>query len=431
MKTYTFIIKLFFAFSFSLLFSSSLFAQWRDFSLRYNQILKGELVSVGNAFVVNPNPYNSTTCNTYTDGPFTDPVTTNNSQQYYCHYNVDDEQGKAATRAELQIPTGAKIVWAGLYWQALTPHKENYDNFSIEIRNDNDGTGYHSQTATHVDVQSNYTSNIDPVGSSSDADSADLYSAFADVTQLFQSNNWQDGNYTVRTPDVMEGRETNFGVYGAWNLVVIYQDYNASYKSFSIFDGWKQVACQKYRGPACTEEGDVEVDINGFYTPDRDEIKSNITFFAAEGDYNINGDKLKAIRQSDGATVEFLNDNNPGLTNQTFSSYVHTTGTRSPNEQNNNGIDIQSVSIGTDTTYNLLESGQTSLEFHFTSTGDLYFPSVLAFATEVYAPRICYDYTYGQNGYFQTAPSIKPVRVEGTFNSDPIDVKLYFKNLEN
>jgi hypothetical protein len=45
---------------------------------------------------------------------------------------------------------------------------------------------------------------------------------------------------------------------------------------------------------------------------------------------------------------------------------------------------------------------------------------------------ICYDYTYGQNGNYVTAENLEDAIISGTFDSSkPIDVKLYFKNLEN
>jgi len=401
---------------------ASTHSDFADFTKRTSFFARGELVSIGNAWTVNPQNYTITTCNTYTTGPYVDPVSSNNADYYYCHYNIDGNQGEAATQAELLIPPNSTIKWAGLYWQALTPHKDSYDDLSIKIRYDGDNASYQTVTATEVNYQANYTSRIDPVGSSTGATSADLYSAFADVTELFQNQGWLDGNYTVATADVMEGNEDNFGVYGAWNLIVVYENNDASYKNFTIFDGWKQVS---------SSNNDVQIDIDGFYTPKTTPINAKVAVFTAEGDYNIDGDKLKAIRQSDGIEYEFLNSNNSNLTNQTFSSYVHTDGVRSPSEQNNNGIDIQIFDIGTGTEANLLEPEQSSMEFHFTSTGDLYFPSVIAFATEVYAPKFCYDYAYQQQNIYFTEKNdgTKLPRIVGNVQThEPIEVKVYIRN---
>jgi len=342
---------------------------FRDFSKRVKFFAAGNMVTIGNTFDVSPKNYNSNTCNTYTDGPYLDPITKNNSKYYFCQYNVDGKQGSAATTAQLTIPQGSTIKWAGLYWQALTPHRTTpYSTMTIDIRRDENGTAYKTVPVTHVDYQSEYSDRIYPVGSSKGATSADIYSAFANVTKLFKQQGWLSGDYTVKTSDIMEGRETDFGVYGGWDLIIIYENPNDSYKSFTVFDGWKQVS-------SSYKENDVPVTVSGFYTPKQTPIKATISIFAGEGDYN-------------------------NSTDQTFSSYIDTTGNRIPDEYNNNGIDIQQFNVGSTTKYNLLQTRQTSITFHFTSTGDLYFPSVLAFTTDIYAPNICYDYTYGQDGNF-------------------------------
>jgi len=402
------------------------YGSFRDFSKRVKFFAAGNMVTIGNTFTVAPQNYNSSTCDSYTNGAFVDPVSTNNANQYFCQYNVDGKQGSAATTAQLIIPPGSTIKWAGLYWQALTPHRtSSYNTMTIDIRRDENGTTYTQVPVTHVDYQSKYSYNIYPVGSSAGATSADIYSAFANVTDIFKNKRWLSGHYTVRTSDVMEGREKYFGVYGGWNLIVIYENPNESYKSFTVFDGWKQVSSNR-------DENNVPITVSGFYTPKQKPIKAKISIFAGEGDYNIGGDKLLALRKSDNTLIPLVNSHNPNSPNQTFSSYIHTTGSRTPSEYNNNGIDIQEFNVGSNTTYNLLQTQQSDLTFHFTSTGDLYFPSVLAFTTDIYKPNICYDYTYGQNGHFITAPSIKPPLLDGTFDkSKPIDIKLYFKNLEN
>jgi len=396
---------------------------FKDFSKRVSFFAQGDMVSIGNTFTVAPfnNNYRAN-CSTYTNGSYYDPITSNNSERRYCHYNVDGVQGEAATRAELNIPSGSTIKWAGLYWQALTPHRSSYTNLSIKIRKD--GQPYQSVIANEVNYKSSYTGSITPVGSSSGATSADLYSAFADVTKVFQDQNWKDGNYTVATADVMEGRESNFGVYGAWNLIVVYEDRtSATYKSFTVFDGWKKVS---------GSSANVPVTVSGFYTPKSLPINAKVAVFAAEGDYNINGDKLKAYRNSTSSYYEFLNSNNPSRTNQTFSAMVQTSGTRTPSQQNNNGIDIQIYDIGTGTSANLLQTEQTSLDFTFTSTGDLYFPSVLAFSTEIYTPKMCYDYSIKQDGHYLNIDrdSSQIARIDSLVSSSDIGITIYLKNKE-
>lgn len=410
--------------------SATLNNDFTDFAKRISFFAQGSMVSIGNTFTVAP--YNNdwqANCDTYTNGAYYDPITSNNLNRKYCHYNVDGVQGYAATTAELVIPHGAEIKWAGLYWQALTPHRTtSYDSLSFGIRREEDNSStYTTLNAQSVNYKSSYSPSYSmyPVGSSgTDPDiTGDLYSAFRDLTTLFKTNNWSDGNYTIRSSDVMEGRESNFGVYAAWNLIVIYKDTTDSYKSFTVFDGWKSVSFYS---------SNVNIPISGFYTPKTTPINARIAVFAGEGDYNINGDKLKALRQSDNTLVEFLNSNNPGHTNQTFSSFVNTTGTRVPSQQNNNGIDVQTMDIGTGTTYDLLQTEQTDMDFYFTSTGDLYFPSVIAFSTEIYTPSLCYDYSLKQDGrYLDIDRNTDHIaRVNTRISDSPIDVTIYLRNKE-
>ncbi|WP_456322312.1 hypothetical protein, partial [Hydrogenimonas sp.] len=395
---------------------------WRDFCIRFKANVMGDMVSIGNTLTVAPkNDANSADCNTYTNGSYIDPILTNNSEKRYCHYNVDGEQGSAATRAELLLPPGSKIVWAGLYWQALSDPIDP-DNFSIDIRKD--GESYHTVSADRIDYQNDYSKHTVKTGSSSGRGKyADIYSAFADVTDLFQNEGWLDGNYTIRTTDVMEGRETWFGIFSAWNLIVVYKNNSSLLKNITIFDGWKQVSND-------VGHKDVQVDVSGFYTPRRTPINASVAVFAAEGDYNIDGDKLKA-RDQNGALVEFLNNNNPSLSNQTFSSLVQTAGSREPQERNNNGIDIQQLDMG-----DIMAPEQTSMEFHFTSTKDLYFPSVIAFSTDLFQPKFCYDYSYKQASRVFTedlnvsGESFEPYIHGNLIPGIPIDISLYIKNME-
>ena len=117
-----------------------------------------------------------------------------------------------------------------------------------------------------------------------------------------------------------------------------------------------------------------------------------MSVFAAEGDKNIANDKLTTINENTSTTIELLTE-----ADQTFNSSISGGGARVPELINNNGIDIQTHDISS-----YLAPLQSSMEFHFTSNQDTYWPSVLAFATEIYDPDFCYDYAYKQNNYYFT-----------------------------
>lgn len=402
----------------SLFFSSFLSAtvtnDYRDFSLRHNVFYKGDMVSIGNTALVPPTTQDSTICSTYTNGPYSTDVASANNYYYLCGYQVDSGTTNSTT-AELNLPTGATIKWAGLYWQGLVADTDFSTTMNIKIKKD---FGTYT-TITYDDLD--YLSGSGKTGYTS-------YSAFKDMTSTFSANNWSEGNYTVADIPVVEGKIDNLGTYGAWNLVVIYEDLLSStqkFRSFSIFDGWKVV--KDVLGYT-----DVQINLSGFYTPKSTPINANISVFAAEGDKHIYNDYLKSFNynNSPATSVDIMPS---GETSQTFNSSISGTYYRVPNLINNNGIDIQTHSIG-----DYLQTEQSDIEFHFTSTQDTYWPSLLAFSTELYVPVFCYDYAYKQQGIYFTEendgleyPTLTDINstIGSVIAGEPIETTIFIRNL--
>ena len=385
---------------------------YRNFTLRKSFYTKGNMKTIGNTILVPPTTQDSSICSTYTNGAFTSNATNGNNDYFLCAYRVDLGTSSSTTSA-LDLPSGAEIQWAGLYWQSVVKYGD-YDfsnQMKIQIKKDSDS--YENVTSTTLDYYNEgYTT--------SEGSSTYSYSAFADVTDILSANSWEGGDYTIANIPTYEGKITSLGTYGAWSLVVIYSDIESAtekLRSFSVFDGWKVVKDESgYR--------DVQIDVAGFYTPDKSDISASLSVFAAEGDKNIPFDKLTTINNNTAATVELLTE-----TDQTFNSSISGGGTRVPQLINNNGIDIQSYDIGS-----YLAPLQSSMEFHFTSNQDTYWPSVLAFSTEIYDPDFCYDYAYKQNNsYFteQNDGSYTPKIIGSVIHSSPVEVSLYIRNQED
>lgn len=392
--------------------SSPIFAvitnSYRDFSVRHHVFYKGDLVSIGNSVLVPPTTQSSTICSTYTNGPYYSNVTNSNASYYLCGYQVDSGTTNSTT-AELNLPAGATVKWAGLYWQALVADGSFSTDMKIKIKKD---SGAYT-TISYDDID--YLSGSGKSGYTS-------YSAFKDLTEMFTSNNWTDGNYTVADIPVVEGKVDTLGTYGAWNLVVIYEDLLSTtqkFRSFTVFDGWKVVKDAK-------GHRDVKIDLTGFYTPKTTPINANISVFVAEGDKHIYGDYLKTFNYNNSPPTS-VNLMPSGESKQTFNSSISGTYARTPNLINNNGIDIQTHSIG-----DYLKTEQTDIEFHFTSNQDTYWPSVLAFSTELYVPKFCYDYAYSQQGIYFTEEndgSKNPEIVGDVIRGESVEVKFFIRNL--
>ena len=387
----------------------------REFCLRKRITLQGGMTTVGNTILVAPAGQDTdgddegdvNNCATYTNGPFIVDAPTANNYWYLCNYEQDGQTN--ATTAELNIPSTATVEWAGLYWQALVAKGTILNTMSPDIKKGAgayvDISGYDKLDFKEDDGKTDYTN----------------YSAFKDLTTLFQSNSWGEGNYTVANIPVQEGKLSNLGTFGAWSLVVIYSDDSGTYKNFSVFDGYKVVKDSSgYR--------DVQIDVDGFYTPKSGDIAAKVSIFAGEGDKYWTNDYLQALNLGGGLSTI------PGGS-QTFNSSISGGGARLPFVTNNMGIDIQTHDIGTLSGYNLLTNEQSSIEFHFTSTQDTYWPSMIAFETDIHIPLLCYDYSYSQNGSDITEDNngsiyVTPHLSGDLVNAEPIYMQVFIRNDE-
>ncbi|MDD3598386.1 hypothetical protein, partial [Sulfuricurvum sp.] len=372
-----------------------------DFFLRKQLYAKGNMKMIGNTVLVAPTTQNSSTiCTSYTNGSFIPNATNTNDEYYLCGYSVDGNQINA-TRSELNIPKTSKILWAGLYWQALIKTTDFSTSQTIKIRNDANGSNSYKSISPDrlYYMESGYSSTT-------------AYSAFKDVTSLFTENGWVDGNYTVANIPVYEGKLSNLGTYGAWSLTVIYEDTSEQYRSFSVYDGWDRVSNSR----------DVTISPSGFYTPNRLLVtaEAKVSLFTAEGDKNIDGDTLETKNYRTNSSVTL-----PASSNNTFISTISGGGSRTPNAVNNQGIDIQTYEIG-----DLLEKKQTDMDFTLTSTGDVYWPSVIAFSTVLIAPELCYDYSFKQNGAYLKASNTgnQLPLLSGYISDAALETTIYIRN---
>lgn len=378
-------------------------ANYRDFELRTQLYAKGNMKTIGNTVLVAPSPNSTANCTTYTNGAYLTTSTSANTDVTLCGYSVDGTQMNATT-SELALPQNSKVIWAGLYWQGMM--RNNIDtNMIVKIRRE--GSSY-------VDIRPNVLNYADS-GYNYDGDNGISYAAFTNITHLFGDGKWNEGNYTVANVPVIEGGEgSGLGTYGAWTLVAIYETSTEKFRSFSVFDGWKKV----------TSSTDAIIDVSGFYTPNRtlDITAAKVSIFAAEGDLPYTGDQLVTTNYNTNSTVYLQT-----IANNTFNSSVTGGGTRTPNPSNNFGIDIQSFDIG-----NLLKPKQTDMRFTLTSSLDVYWPSMIAFATELIAPELCYDYSFKQDGHYLKADnngSQLPF-LDGYVSESPIEVAIYLRNNE-
>lgn len=384
---------------------------YRPFTLRHREVIHGNMLTIGNTILVAPQDQSSNVCNSYRNGAYRDD--TNSANNYYelCAYYDDPNANFPTTTAQLPLPSGddVEVVWAGLYWQALVEDSYDIEDMTIKIK--------HQDSSQYETVDFDQLDWMKDVGHSGYIS----YSAFKDVTYLFQNNNWKSGDITVGDIPVAEGKIDTLGTYGAWTLVVIYKKDNEKFRAMNVYDGWQQVD---------SDHAEVDIPISDFITPKSTPVSAQTSVFTAEGDKYIPNDYLKAkpSKQTNWTMLTHASDN------QTFYSAINTpvSFTRSPDPTNNQGIDIQAFNLGTDG-LNIIKPAESSIDFKFGSDQDRYWPSMISFSAELRTPNLCYDYSYKQNGRYFTEENdgSKDPHIKGElFSEDPVKVGLFIKNQE-
>ncbi|OHE19299.1 MAG: hypothetical protein A2540_04175, partial [Sulfurimonas sp. RIFOXYD2_FULL_37_8] len=163
--------------------------------------------------------------------------------------------------------------------------------------------------------------------------------------------------------------------YGAWSLVVIYEDYDDTLKNISLYDGFIAV-----------NDGDTRsTTLSGFLTPTSGAVHSNLLIFGGEGDITL----TDSVTMTDRFGIDRSLGSNIFDSSQEINGVSVTS--RNPSCINTIGIDIDSFDVGsTSATTQIIGNGQTSTTVKLKSTGDVYYPGVFAFSTELYIPDVCY-----------------------------------------
>jgi len=168
--------------------------------------------------------------------------------------------------------------------------------------------------------------------------------------------------------------------------------------------------------------------LNGFVTPTTavDGVDSTISIFAGEGDLNILGD-YAILTNQDGYDYDL-----PFVGTSYFDSSIEDVPNRNPIIANNNGIDIHTTQVGTSAGADRpIKTNHTSATLTLGSDGDVYMPSMVAFATELYVPLFCFDYAYKQQGKYFTEENNgtkKPEIIGDIVSGEPIEVTLFVRN---
>ncbi len=374
----------------------------RDFELRHQENLFGDVKVLGNTVLCALNANGQ--CQETPKGKSNDAL---------------DLQKAPVSYSTLKMPDKSKVVYARLYWQGRRGTYSKWSSHTktlastIRLKKGN-GT-FQTFHADILDTQRLYA--------------AALYSASAVVTDYIKNNG--NGKYYIDTKSFYThtgstwyddpSHRDGLGAYGAWVLVVVYQDPNETKaRNVSIFDGYKTVH----------DGNSVNIAVSGFLTPKAHKVDSQLYAFAAEGDKYIYGDDFLMAGRLHNTQLKSIAPNS----DDAFDSRIDILNTpRKPSLSNNNGIDIQEYNVGTTSgALGIITNNEIGAKFQFRTDRDAYFPSLLVFSTEIYLPKMCYDYSVRQdNQYLQLNRSAYPEgRIDGPISSSNLDVTVYLRNME-
>lgn len=339
----------------------------RDFEIRNppeTRNIKGNLKVIGNTVLCYKN-----------NGVCRDTDSANNqvSLSYIDVDNTNNTYNNSSQAQVANVPSSAKIVWAGFYTQGYLKTTSSATLNALNSSPNYLTTPTGSTISLMPDVIDLYPYRTDEF----------TYATFTEVEELkgllgSDVNGW----FTGANIKAREGDDSGaLGYFAAWTLVLVYEDESESLKNISVFDGYKQIG-----------DSNNQINLSGFLTPTSGDVKSTVSIFVGEGDKNIVGDDILIDDTSLSSSS----------TKNAFNSTVNGFSTN-PNPVNYQGIDIHNYDVGVDGDLShpqLIGNGRTSTKIDLTTTGDYYYPSMVAFTTELYEPRVCYyiDSIKDQNG---------------------------------
>ena len=382
---------------------------------------------------------NSVECVTDKTDNFDGTCQNDRLQYYNNHYIVKyidiDNSSKTwnSSSASFTLPDsympssdGKNIVWAGLFWQGnvnnsnnFTKNGETYQNVqrrsyansdgsvSVKDIDSNEALDILSTSANKVLVKIDNESSYHEIEASrfyydsgDYGDNGATYAAYADITNLLQSKKLNKGKHTVTVANILtnEGLEQLNGDYGGWSIVVIYKEdfINGRARNISIYNGFTAVDG--------TTHGSQQVQISGFKLPKEGTVNSQFSVFAGEGELKY-GDpyidpdtnktmydtmRLKRLESDEGDIMPGA-DNADNIFDAKLANIQRDSGNNNDIE-NTNGIDIDTYDVSDIMTkYRDADNNISSVYVYIDSNKDYITPSMIAFSTELYAPKVCYD----------------------------------------
>ncbi len=340
----------------------------RDFSLRYSSNVNGQITIAANTIMRCPTDTVDPLMNSGCTGAQAGTNARNNNSFDMQWLDVDSDSSTfTSSSADLAVPAGSRVLFAGLYWTGLNKKGEAITGANgfkavprdppsiaaigtVKVKGPG-ASAYTSVTAASADVN---TASIAVSGG---------YGAFADVTSIVTAAG--SGTYTVA--DVQTG--TGGNAFAGWSLVVAYSDPDQPLRNLSVFDGLKVVSGTQQ----------IDIPLSGFKTPSAGSVSTTVGVVAAEGDAGAAGDYLTV---NDRLLTDAVHPAN-NTENSTIANRGTQVSTKAPDWRNNLGYDSSLFSAD-----GFLPNGSNFAIFRAKTSGDTYAPQAITFATEMFSPNV-------------------------------------------
>jgi len=364
-------IKYFLTFSLFLL-STVAQAQFRKLGTVYSENMKGGTTLFGNTLMFNSNPDGSVNVEAMNGNSLNGNSIYDNGNFGAANMQFVDIDGStgegAGTRnsssADLALPNGTNTIkLARLYWggRALRSQFNMADplNQKIKIRKGTSGA-YQELSAAQIDKSVLEAGLITEYS---------RYQAFVDITALIAQEG--AGTYTVGNGNFSTGTGGNYGIYGAWSIVVVYENPLLNFNSIRVIDGFQEV----FNNGAITIN---PITITGLNIPAEGITaeEAQIGLISWEGDARFDGD---FFRVNNNILRNALNQPNNFWNGTQTINGVHVT-TKNPNYTDQMGIDIDHFYVGTG--YGILPKAN-NLSLQYGTTQDQYFSCLITVAIKM------------------------------------------------
>ena len=352
-------------------------AQYRNEGLSFSENIKGDIAIFGNTLMNLVKP-DGTVDITAMNGNSADGNSIYDNGAFGLanmqYTDIDGNSGfGAGTRnsssAALILPSGVNTIkLARLYWGGRVLSSDfNITlpiNQTIKIRKGSNGD-YREYAATQFDKT------IRNEGTDS---SFYFYQAFADITDMVRQK--RAGTYTVGNGPFSTGTGGDFGNYGGWSIVVVYENPALSFNSVRLYDGFQQV----YNGGGVIT---TDITLTGLNVPSGvlSAGDAHMGIITWEGDAKYNGDKLSINNNF------FSNALNPfdNIMNGTITKNGVNVTNKNPNYTDQMGIDIDQFDVGAG--YGILPNA-SSVALQFETSQDQFFFGVISFVIKMKDPLI-------------------------------------------